>query len=71
MTFYSNPEYDKLVEQQANTDDPDQRLDLIRQALDIEAETCQDQPVLYGVQYCLQQGFKLQGMPCHGKLQLV
>ena len=38
MTFYSNPEYDKLVEQQANTDDPDQRLDLIRQALDIEAE---------------------------------
>lgn len=26
------------MEQQANTDDPDQRLDLIRQALDIEAE---------------------------------
>lgn len=38
MTFYSNPEYDKIVEEQANTDDPDKRLELIKQALEIEAE---------------------------------
>ena len=37
MTFYSNPEYDAIVEQQTLTDDPDERLDLITQALQIEA----------------------------------
>lgn len=37
MTFYSNPEYDAIVEEQSLTDDPDERLDLITQALQIEA----------------------------------
>ena len=37
MTFYSNPEYDAIVEQQTLTDDPDERLELITQALQIEA----------------------------------
>ncbi len=38
MTFYSNPEYDKIVEEQANTDDGAKRLELITEALKIEAE---------------------------------
>lgn len=38
MTFYSNPEYDKIVEEQANTDDQAKRTELIGQALAIEAE---------------------------------
>lgn len=38
MTFYSNPDYDKLVEEQANTDDQAKRMELIGQALEIEAE---------------------------------
>ena len=38
MTFYSNPEYDAIVEQQTLTNDPDERLDLITQALQIEAQ---------------------------------
>ena len=37
MTFYSNPEYDAIVEQQANTDDEAERLELVTQALNIEA----------------------------------
>ena len=36
-TFYSNPEYDAIVEEQSLTDDPDERLELITQALQIEA----------------------------------
>ena len=38
MTFYSNPEYDRIVEEQANTDDGAKRLELITEALKIEAE---------------------------------
>lgn len=38
MTFYSNPEYDALVEKQANTDDEAERLELVKEALNIEAQ---------------------------------
>ena len=38
MTFYSNPEYDRIVEEQADTDDGAKRLELITEALKIEAE---------------------------------